>query len=88
MTPDEFKTIRKNLTLTEDGASKYGVPPSSKVSQTVLSRILGVKNDRTLRKWEEGENDIAGPATIVMEAIKQVPEFCDFLGVVFHAQKK
>lgn len=88
MTPDEFKNIRKNLSLTEAGASKYGVSPSSKVSQNLLSQILGVKNDRTIRKWEEGENDIAGPALIVMDAIKQVPELCDFLGVVFHAQKK
>ena len=69
MTSDEFKNIRKNLTLTEDGASKYGVPPSSKVSQNLLSRILGVKNDRTIRKWEEGESILPARATLAKKLI-------------------
>lgn len=50
MTPEVFKNYR-NL---------FGL------SQSQMADLLGVKSDRTIRKWEDGENDIAGPAIVAL----------------------
>ena len=36
------------------------------LSQNGLAELLNVKNGRTIRKWESGENDIAGPAQVLL----------------------
>ena len=50
MTPKEFKKTRNTLGL----------------SQAKLARKLGIKNARTIRKWEAGENKIPGPAAVAI----------------------
>ena len=31
-----------------------------------MAKALGVKNERTIRKWESGENSVPGPAAIAV----------------------
>ena len=50
MTAAEFRHIRHALGLSAQG----------------LARLLGVKSGRTIRHWEAGTNDIAGPARVLM----------------------
>jgi len=50
-TPEGFKTARKKLGL----------------SQNALARLFRVSSGRTIRKWENGERDIPGPAQVLMD---------------------
>ena len=51
-TPERLKEARRQLGL----------------SQAALAAALRIKNARTIRKWEDGENDdISGPATVALE---------------------
>ena len=84
MLPNEFKAARRSLVLDEHGAELYNRPKGSRVSQSLMGEILGVKNSRTIRKWEDGENDISGPAIVIMKAISKVPEFRKWLGLAFN----
>ena len=36
------------------------------LSQAELARRLRVKSARTIRKWESGESDVAGPAWVAL----------------------
>ena len=54
MTPAEFKSIRHGLGL----------------SARAMARLLAVKNQRTIRKWESGTNNISGPAQILMRLLR------------------
>lgn len=84
MLPHEFKAARRSLVLDERGAELYNRPKGSRVSQSLMGEILGVKNSRTIRKWEDGDNDISGPAIVIMKAISKVPEFRKWLGIAFN----
>lgn len=53
MTPQEFKNARHALGM----------------SANEMARFLRVSSGRTIRYWEAGKNDIAGPAIVLMEAI-------------------
>ena len=57
MTPADFRAIRHRLGL----------------SQAQLARALRVQSDRTIRKWEQGERDIPGPAQVLMALLVEVP---------------
>lgn len=53
MTPDNIKAIRKRANL----------------SQTGLARLLRISDIRTIRRWEKGEINITGPASIIVEML-------------------
>jgi len=51
MTPTELKAIRK----------RYGL------STRALAELLRIADQRTVRRWEAGDNPISGPASIILE---------------------
>lgn len=51
MTPAEIKAIRNNAGLT----------------QTELARLLRISDIRTIRRWEQGDVPVSGPASIILE---------------------
>ncbi len=53
MTPTEIKSIRERAGLT----------------QTELARLLRISDIRTIRRWEQGDVPISGPASVVLELI-------------------
>jgi len=55
MTPKQIKTIRKQAGLTQSG----------------LAALLRISDIRTIRRWETGEIQISGPASIVMQFIDE-----------------
>lgn len=65
MTPAELKTAREKLGLTQRG----------------LARVIKVKSDRTIRKWEDGESDIAGPAVVLIRLLLEMPAARRVLGI-------
>lgn len=50
MTPDDFRKARRKLGL----------------SQAQVAALLEVASDRTVRRWEDGEREIPGPAAVLM----------------------
>ncbi len=52
MTPGQFKAARRALGL----------------SQNAIAKALGVKSDRTIRRWEAGDRDVPGPAEVAVES--------------------
>ena len=50
VTPTELKAIRKRLGL----------------STRALAEVLRISDQRTIRRWEAGDNPISGPASIVL----------------------
>ena len=63
MTPAQFKRIRKKLRLHQDE----------------LAEVLDIASDRTLRRWEAGQQDIPGPVMLLMELMAEVPEVREYL---------
>jgi DNA-binding transcriptional regulator YiaG len=63
MTPSELKQFRADWELSTSG----------------LAQLLGLKDARTIRKWEAGENDISGPALLLMELYGLHPVVRKFL---------
>ena len=57
MTPDQLRTFRKSLGL----------------SQAEFARAVGVSSDRTVRKWEDGERDIPGPVEALSDLAATIP---------------
>jgi DNA-binding transcriptional regulator YiaG len=53
MTPEQFKSIRKQLGL----------------SQSEMARALRLATDRAVRGYELGEREISGPITLCLEYI-------------------
>lgn len=53
MSPQEFKDARHALGLSANG----------------MANLLGVATGRTIRFWEKGDNDIAGPAIVLVRAL-------------------
>ena len=53
MTPATIKAIRHRAGLT----------------QSELARLLRISDIRTLRRWEQGEVPISGPASVVLELL-------------------
>lgn len=53
MTPTEIKAIRAKAGLT----------------QTELARLLRISDIRTIRRWEQGDVPVSGPASILLELI-------------------
>lgn len=53
MAPTEIKSIRERAGLT----------------QTELARLLRISDIRTIRRWEQGEVPVSGPASIILELI-------------------
>lgn len=53
MTPPEVHSIRTRAGLT----------------QTELARLLRISDIRTIRRWEQGDVPISGPASIVLELL-------------------
>jgi len=54
MTPNEFKAIRRALGLS--------------VKRT--ASLLGVASERTVRRWEQGDREIPGPAIVLMRLLQ------------------
>ncbi len=53
MTPTEVKAIRTAAGLT----------------QTELARLLRISDIRTIRRWEQGDVPVSGPASIILELL-------------------
>lgn len=53
MTPAEIQSIRKRARLTQSG----------------LARVLRITDQRTIRRWENGDIPVSGPASIILEMI-------------------
>ena len=53
MTPDQFRTIRLNASLSLDG----------------LAKVLGISDRSTVHRWEKGISPVSGPVTRLMEML-------------------
>lgn len=54
MTGEEFKAIRNAAGLSVNG----------------LADALRISDERTVRRWEDGTKDVSGPASILMELLR------------------
>ena len=61
MTPDEFREARRKLGL----------------SQQQLAELMCVQSGRTIRRWENGERDIPGPAQVLLALWAAHPDLLD-----------
>lgn len=84
MNPQEFKNIRRSLVLTDKGAALCNKPLGDKVSQACLAKLIGIASDRTIRRFEDSNDNIGGLVTIIMYAIRDVPQFAAYLGVKYN----
>jgi DNA-binding transcriptional regulator YiaG len=55
MTPDDVKIARRTLGLSQSGLA-------------ALLR-MGKNGERQIRRWEDGETPISGPASVAIEAL-------------------
>ncbi len=53
MTPETFKSIRREAGLTQAG----------------LAALLRIEDARTIRRYEAGERKVSGPVSILMEML-------------------
>ncbi len=53
MTPTEVKAIRT----------------ANRLTQTELARLLRISDIRTIRRWEQGDVPVSGPASIILELL-------------------
>lgn len=53
MTPSEFKSIRTNANLTQEG----------------LAKLLRLSDSRSIRRYEDGSREISGPISLLMEML-------------------
>lgn len=65
MTPAELKAIRHALGLSAEG----------------FARLTLTASGRTVRRWEDGSQDIPGPVQVLAGAIRDVPELRDHLNL-------
>lgn len=68
LTPSELKSRRKALGLSAEG----------------LARFLRLKAGRTVRRWEDGSQDIPAAAEMLLDVIVQFPDVREY----FAAQLK
>lgn len=55
MTPADLKSLRHSLGLSADG----------------FARLVRVASGRTVRRWEDGSQDIPGPVVALSEALRE-----------------
>lgn len=65
MTSEELKTARRAFGL----------------SQSEFAQLFKVKADRTVRRWEEGEQEIPGPIIVLLELLLDCREARQALGL-------
>jgi DNA-binding transcriptional regulator YiaG len=65
MTPAELKTARKTLGISAEG----------------FARLVGVASGRTVRRWEDGTQDIPGPVVVLTGLMLRIPAVRKALGV-------
>ena len=65
MTPTELKSARKALGLSAEG----------------FARLMRVASGRTVRRWEDGSQDIPGPVTVLAGALIASRAVRRFFGV-------
>lgn len=58
------------------------------LSQGELARVLEVQSDRTIRKWEQRERDVPGPALVLLRLLKACPPARKLLGIGTRAEMK
>ena len=60
MSPTEVQSIRKLAGLTQSG----------------LARVLRITDQRTIRRWENGDIPVSGPASVILEMLNsgELPE--------------
>ena len=68
MTPGEVKAARHSFGLTASGFAQ-------------LMRMRGANAERTVRRWEDGSQDIPGYVTLVVEILVAVPAVRKLLGI-------
>jgi len=54
MTPGQFKAIRTNASLTQDG----------------LAKLLRLSDSRSIRRYEAASREISGPISLLMEMLQ------------------
>lgn len=54
-----------------------------------LADLLGLarSGERTVRRWEDGTQEISGPAVLILELLENVPEVRRYLGIENGSQK-
>ncbi|CAB4145746.1 hypothetical protein UFOVP1204_69 [uncultured Caudovirales phage] len=57
MTPSELKSARKSLGLSAEG----------------FARVVEVASGRTVRRWEDGSQDIPGPVVVIVGLLLKFP---------------
>lgn len=72
MSPQEFKDICHQIGLSDNG----------------IARLIGVKNNRTIRYWKAGDNDISGPAVVLLRAIMASAAVRKYLGVTLKKDRE
>lgn len=65
MTPSELKSARHALGLSAEG----------------LADFCRVGSGRTVRRWEDGTQDVPGPVTVLLEAVLQSAEVRSYFGL-------
>lgn len=65
MKPEELKTTRKELGLT----------------QAQFANLVGVADGRTVRRWEDGSREIPGTVIILLSVIDNCSDARKFLGL-------
>ena len=61
MQPDALKEARKRLGLTQRGLAE--------------ALRLGPNGERTVRRWEQGDVPVTGPASVAVELMLMLPSF-------------
>lgn len=70
MTPAELKSARHALGLSAEG----------------FARLVGVASGRTVRRWEDGSQDIPGPVVVLTEALRDSPAVRRHFGLTLQSQ--
>lgn len=65
MSPSELKSLRHALGLSADG----------------FARLAHVASGRTVRRWEDGSQDIPGPVVVLAEALRDSPAVRGYFGL-------
>jgi DNA-binding transcriptional regulator YiaG len=61
------------------------------LSQPAIARALLIASDRTVRRWEQGELAISGPAWVALEGMlrsKGEPALADRVGAVIEQRRQ
>ncbi|WP_127078321.1 hypothetical protein [Rhodomicrobium lacus] len=77
MTPEELKAARRSLAMV--GSRNAWM---SCAEMAALMRLKGASAGRTIRRWEDGSQDVPGPAIALLETLLRSREAREINGVL------